>query len=463
MRHPFLQSLQRGRPGLRAIKTATVLALAAFSWLALVSEARADADANGGAGANTGAAATTKTAPEFSIGADELRLDGRITGVDAAQKRVVMEAASFTLPNGKTKELLPVKSKNVLVTAATALHVRGDAARKVALADLPIGASLIVVGRDEGGRGLVARQAVVWNALEKGEFRLNSQKPAAAAQPTPPALAGLSLNEARRHLLDYINRDRESQGLLPLALDESAMKATQRHAEDMAEGNYLSSYDREGKLPGQRYTEAGGIGGLSYTGAWQRTFAARKAAGDLLQKVAEPRFEEAELSFLRKSYDGAREFTIAPTTTHIGIGLSKATDGNVTTTYNALNLVNRLLAQVDAIPQTAKVGDVIKVSGRLGQGTTMDTISVGRALLPAPANRGQLKGVMNWKRPEDHLALRARQGDVQVGADGTFEAQVPLSRDEQPGLYYVSIWVRVPKPGGGETQLLASTRTVVVE
>src|SRR6185369_11845538 len=68
----------------------------------------------------------------------------------------------------------------------------------------------------------------------------------------------LNFDEAKEYLLTLINQDRERQGLKPVQMDAIAAAAGQKHAEEMAVNRYLSHWNKEGKLPDQRYTEAGG-------------------------------------------------------------------------------------------------------------------------------------------------------------------------------------------------------------
>src|SRR5262249_28142425 len=69
----------------------------------------------------------------------------------------------------------------------------------------------------------------------------------------------LTLEEARQFMLVLINRDREAKGLKPVKLDPVASEAGRKHAEEMAVYQFMAHHNQEGKLPDQRYTEAGGI------------------------------------------------------------------------------------------------------------------------------------------------------------------------------------------------------------
>ena len=68
----------------------------------------------------------------------------------------------------------------------------------------------------------------------------------------------MALPQARRYLLDLINRDRAALGKRPVELDEVASTMGQAQAEEMVKQGGMSHADRAGRLPVQRYTECGG-------------------------------------------------------------------------------------------------------------------------------------------------------------------------------------------------------------
>jgi uncharacterized protein YkwD len=74
-----------------------------------------------------------------------------------------------------------------------------------------------------------------------------------------PKKTKLTVAEARRHMVELVNRDRATQGLAPVSLEEGpAQRAGQRHAEDMAKHGFLGHWGTDGSVPEQRYTESGG-------------------------------------------------------------------------------------------------------------------------------------------------------------------------------------------------------------
>src|ERR1043166_9676468 len=62
----------------------------------------------------------------------------------------------------------------------------------------------------------------------------------------------------RNELLAMVNRERDSQGLETVKLDDFASQIAAAHAQDMASGSFLSHWGRDGRKPYQRYSFAGG-------------------------------------------------------------------------------------------------------------------------------------------------------------------------------------------------------------
>ena len=66
-----------------------------------------------------------------------------------------------------------------------------------------------------------------------------------------------ALRDLRGYLLELINADRASFGLLSVVLGSNP--AAQEHAEEMLDHSYLSHWGRDGLTPYMRYTLAGGV------------------------------------------------------------------------------------------------------------------------------------------------------------------------------------------------------------
>lgn len=93
---------------------------------------------------------------------DEIRVDGTVASVAVAGHKLVVQAASFTLPDGRTSKLAVPKPKTVTVTDRTMLHQRRDDALALTLAELKPGLEVTALGSDLGsGKELPARLIVV--------------------------------------------------------------------------------------------------------------------------------------------------------------------------------------------------------------------------------------------------------------------------------------------------------------
>ncbi|MDQ3812938.1 MAG: hypothetical protein M3347_03200, partial [Armatimonadota bacterium] len=109
-----------------------------------------------------GGAAAPGAAPEFEVGAGEIRLDGTIRSVNTKQKSFVMGVTAFTVPGGKTSKLSQPKAKTILFTEKTALHVIAGVSRTMPPSDVKAGQAVTVIGTDAGmGHDLPARVVVL--------------------------------------------------------------------------------------------------------------------------------------------------------------------------------------------------------------------------------------------------------------------------------------------------------------
>src|SRR5947209_5620954 len=67
---------------------------------------------------------------------------------------------------------------------------------------------------------------------------------------------------ARMQLLTLVNIERGLARLPQLEIDELACRVANAHAADMASGDFLSHWGRDGRKPYHRYCFAGGIDGI---------------------------------------------------------------------------------------------------------------------------------------------------------------------------------------------------------
>jgi uncharacterized protein YkwD len=286
---------------------------------------------------------------------------------------------------------------------------------------------------------------------------------------SPPKQAdSLSLAEARQYMLELINKDRISAGLKPVKFDPIATEAGQKHAEEMTVKRFLSHWNLDGKLPDQRYTEAGGTD-YDRENVFLQTSSTRFGGSENLLLVKEPVFSRKEIELVESAYfnevppnDGHRRNILRPEHTHVGIALAKA-DGNGSETFaNSQEFVDRYVTDVLPIPQTVSVGERVIVAGKVAPGVTLKAVSVARSPLPRPMSIEDLKATRKYSSPRDYVTFSPEANDppiLSLTPDGQFRVRIPLSDRGEPGLYYVTIWVR-DKNGAN---LIASQRTVVVK
>lgn len=120
--------------------------------------------------------------PPLAIGVGELRLEGKITGVDVEKKTLTLEATSFVLFNGKTGRIATPKPKTVKLGDKVLLYARGTLDEKLTIAGVQVGLFASVVGRDGGtGQPMAARTVALWKTERDGKFQLGE-----ATKNTPP-------------------------------------------------------------------------------------------------------------------------------------------------------------------------------------------------------------------------------------------------------------------------------------
>lgn len=317
-------------------------------------------------------------------------------------------------------------------------------------------------------------------ACGQPETRAASPAPAPSASATPasatpakkPAAAGparpakkLTVPEARRYMLALINRDRATQGLGPVELDDGpARTAGQAHAEDMLRLGYLGHWGSDGSVPEQRHTEAGGADMVLENALCVTDETKRGLAPEALLEPAQ--VERAESLFFDEvpPNDGHRKNILKPAHTRVGIGIAQSVE-------TATELAVPCFAQefVDGygsyapLPKKAKVGTTVHVEGTLTGGARPTGVGLARVASPKPLAPSELNKRRSYPVPKPYQVYWGPGfvTPIVVQISGSkLAVDVPLSDKGQPGLYEVSVWAKLP---GSEEQTMVSLRTVVVE
>ena len=287
----------------------------------------------------------------------------------------------------------------------------------------------------------------------------------ASAVVVPRPTKKLSVVEATRYMLALVNRDRATQGLAPVELDEGApTQAGQAHAEDMARLGYLGHWGSDGSVPEQRHTEAGGAdmvleNALCFTDEAKR----RLDAKPLIDPV---QIERAESLFFDEvpPNDGHRKNILKAGHTKVGIGVAQPIS---TPTEIAVPCFTQEFTDgygtYAPLPRRAKVGTVIHVEGSMTGGARPSGVGVARVVRPAQIAASELNKRRSYPVPKP-FQMYWGPGfvtPVPVKLDGPkLAVDVTLSDRAQPGLYEVSVWAKL---GKSEEHTMVSLRTIVVE
>jgi hypothetical protein len=267
-------------------------------------------------------------------------------------------------------------------------------------------------------------------------------------------------------MLELVNRDRATQHLAPVELDEGpAMTAGQKHAEDMAHLGYLGHWGSDGSVPEQRNTEAGGAD-MIFENALCHT--------DEITRPLDPnaKFDPADLDFAESAFfnetppnDGHRKTILRPGQKRVGIGLALAMprpQEKITPCVSQEFTYH--YGTYDKLPMKAKVGDTIHVAGTIENGAKLGGVGLSRLESPKPLGVHDLNQRRHYVQSDAYQMyfIEGFKTPIPVKVSGaSFSIDLPLSDGGKPGLYEVSVWGNVP--GQTEHGLISfSMRTIVV-
>ena len=275
----------------------------------------------------------------------------------------------------------------------------------------------------------------------------------------------LSLQEAQKYMLELINRDRESQGVPAVTLDTAATAAAQGHSDEMAQWNYISHWDKQGRKPDQRYSEAGGHGAVFenvYTNHDVPFYGSQTPlAAD--QNFPRREIEKAQAWFLNS--DGHRGNVFDRNHNRVGIGLSFSIDKKYGSRITvAQEFVNEFVSLADA-PQEFVSGHRSRIAGHIGKDVSLQAVQICREAMPKAMTVSDLKRTTSYNLPNESVTTcypQPYRSPVPVSLTKTAEGEefslvVQPNASWSDGLYYVIVWVR--KPDSAEA-FIGSTRTV---
>jgi hypothetical protein len=279
-----------------------------------------------------------------------------------------------------------------------------------------------------------------------------------------PARGPMSLAEARRFMVTLINRDRASEGLAPVELDEGPpTKAGQEHAEDMAAHGYLGHFGTDGSVPEQRITQAGGADMVLENASCfddEQTRVLDRAA-----RIDPRNVELAEDMFFHEvpPHDGHRRNILKPWHRKVGVGVAQplATPREIPTPCFAQEFVDPY-GKYAPLPRALRVGATLRVEGTIdAPHAVFAGIGLARADAPKPLSVHELNRRRSYLVPPPYQMYwppgLVSPIPVKVSG-GHFLVDLPLSDSGKPGMYEVSVWAIVP---GSAEPTIVGLRTLL--
>ena len=276
------------------------------------------------------------------------------------------------------------------------------------------------------------------------------------ARPSGP----MSRADAQKYVLALVNKDRAAHDLPAVVWDETAAKAGQRHADDMAGHGFTAHLGSDGSVPELRYTEAGGDRMVMENVGCFADGADRTLDPDG-QFMAEG-LEKIEAAFMNEvpPMDGHKRNILTAWHTSFGVGLA-------ITKGLAIPCMSQEFTddygEYDDIPSKATVGAKLKVKGKLHAPAKIAGVGVARVDRPRPMKPAELNKTGGYAIPKPYATYfpKGFKTPIPVEVDGdAFRIELPLSDAGKPGLYTVSVWAKLPQT---KDLLMVSLRTVRVE
>jgi len=286
----------------------------------------------------------------------------------------------------------------------------------------------------------------------------------ASSRPSAGSARLLTREQARRYMVELINRDRASAGLHPVELDEGAAgRAGQIHADDMASHGYLGHWGSDGSVPEQRYTDAGGTDMVLENASCFTD--ERNRVLDSAPRIDAKNVELAEGMFFneRPPADGHRRNILKPWHGKVGIGVAQpvATPTDIPVPCFAQEFVDSY-GSYGPVPRTMRLGATLRVEGSIEKPATFAGIGLARVEAPKPIEVHELNRRRSYPVPAPYQTYwpAGYQTPIAVKvAGGRFAIDLPVSDRDRSGMYEVSIWASFP---GSQDFIMVSLRTIQV-
>ena len=279
------------------------------------------------------------------------------------------------------------------------------------------------------------------------------------------AAARLSLADARRYMVTLINRDRATMGLSPVELDLGApTKAGQAHAEDMAAHGYLGHWGTDGSVPEQRLTEAGGSDMVLENALCFIDEAARTL--DAAPTLDPREIVRAEDMFFNEKppNDGHRRNILKAAHRRVGIGVAQPikTKSEIPVPCFAQEFTDPY-GTYAAVPSKLKLGATLHVEGDVHAPAAVGGVGLARVASPHALPVAEVNRRRSYPVPTPYQVYwpKGFKTPIPVAVTGEhFAIDLPVNDNNQPGLYELSIWAKMP---GSPEFVMIGLRTIRVD
>ncbi|HEX8794284.1 MAG TPA: CAP domain-containing protein [Polyangiaceae bacterium] len=317
--------------------------------------------------------------------------------------------------------------------------------------------ALLVACAHPGATGPSGTAAQTSQAASEGAVA----SPRSAGSPASPA-GKLTIAQARKYMLDLINRDRASEGLGPVVMEDGAAQhAGQGHAEDMAKNGYLGHWGTDGSVPEQRFTEAGGSDMVMENASCFTDEQKRTLDGD--PRIDPKQIEQTEDMFFHEKppHDGHRKNILKPFHKRVGIGVAQpvATATEIPVPCFSQEFVDDY-GSYGSVPGKMHAGDTLHVDGTVASPATFAGVGLARIDTPKPIAVDDLNQRRSYPIPQPFQMYWPPGYETPIPvkvAGNKFSIDVPLSDGGKAGLYEVSVWASVP---GTKELVMVSLRTI---
>lgn len=286
----------------------------------------------------------------------------------------------------------------------------------------------------------------------------------AAAREVDVPRGPMTVPQARRFMLTLINRDRASEGLAPVELDEGPpMRAGQLHAEDMAAHGYLGHWGTDGSVPEARVTQAGGVdmvleNASCFSDEHERVL-------DHAPGIDPKSVEQAEDMFFHEQppHDGHRKNILKAWHKRVGIGVAQpvATTSEIPVPCFAQEFVDPYGTYVP-VPPTLRVGSILHVEGTMDAPAAFSGVGIARVDAPKPLGVSELNRRRSYPIPAPYQMYwpAGYQTPIPVRVSGQhFQIDFPVSDKGKPGMYELTVWATLP---GSSEPTMVGMRTLQV-